>query len=118
MGLEPSRAAKFCSASLSPTKLLSYLCVSVAETVETVHRYVFWTLLVVLKSQELAFSVFIESASRDASKELINSLYSCRKYKKPGPVLHQDLNFADAHAICYLISLTKWRVYTCIPFLI
>ena len=30
-------------------------------------------------------------------------------------MLHQDLNFADAHAICSLISQTKWRVYlTCI----
>ena len=60
---------------------------------------VFWTLLVVLKSLELAFYVFIESVSRDASNKRINSLYSCRKYKKPGSVLHQDLYFADAHAI-------------------
>ena len=37
---------------------------------------------VVLKSHELAFSVFIESVSRDASNERINILYSCRKYKK------------------------------------
>ena len=73
MGLEPSRAAKFCSAFSSPTMLLSYLCVRVAETVKTVRRYVFWTLLVVLKSHELAFSVFIESVSRDASNERINS---------------------------------------------
>ena len=43
---------------------------------------VFWTLLVVLKYHELAFSVFIASVSRDASNERINSLYSCRKYKK------------------------------------
>ena len=75
----------------------------------------FWTLLAVLKSHELAFSVFIERVSRDASNERINSLYSCRKYKKTGSVLHQDLNFADAHAICSLISLTKWRVYLPFP---
>ena len=37
---------------------------------------------IVLKSHELAVSVFIESVSRDASNERINSLYSCRKYKK------------------------------------
>ena len=81
MGLEPSRATKFCSASSSPTMLLSFLCVRVAETVKTVRRYmlVFWTLLVVLKSHELAFSVFIESVSResvsrDASNERINTL--------------------------------------------
>ena len=36
----------------------------------------FWTLLVVLKSHELAFSVFFESVSPDASNERINSLYS------------------------------------------
>ena len=36
VGLEPSRAAKFCSASSSPTMLLNYLCVRVAETVKTV----------------------------------------------------------------------------------
>ena len=97
--------------------LLSFLCVRVAKTVKTVLRYmlVFWTLLVVLKSHELAFSVFIESVSRDASNERINSLYSCRKYIKPGSVLHQDLYFADAHAICSLISLTKWRVYLPFP---
>ena len=34
VGLEPSRAAKFCSASSPPT-MLSYLCVRVAETVKT-----------------------------------------------------------------------------------
>ena len=33
----------------------------------------FWTLLVVLKSHELAFSVFFQSVSRDASNEHINS---------------------------------------------
>ena len=38
VGLEPSRAAKFCSASSSPTMLLSNLCVRVAETVKTVRR--------------------------------------------------------------------------------
>ena len=38
VGLEPSRAAKFCSASSSPTMLLSYLCVRVAEMVKTVRR--------------------------------------------------------------------------------
>ena len=38
VGLEPSRAAKFCSASSSPTMLLSYLCVRVAETVKTERR--------------------------------------------------------------------------------
>ena len=64
-------------------------------------------LLAVLKSHKLAFSMFIEIVSRDDSNERINSLYSCRKYKKQGSVLHQDLNFADAHAICSLISLTK-----------
>ena len=79
MGLEPSRAAKFCSASSSPTMLLSYLCVRVAETVKSERRQVFWTLLVVLKSHELAFSVFLESVSRNASDERINCLYSCRK---------------------------------------
>ena len=31
-GLEPSRAAKFCSAYTSPTMFLSYRCVRVAET--------------------------------------------------------------------------------------
>ena len=36
VGLELSSAAKFCSASSSPTMLLSYLCVRVAETVKTV----------------------------------------------------------------------------------
>ena len=71
--------------------------------------------LAVLKSHELAFSVFIESISRDASNERINSLYSCREYEKPGSVLHQDLNFADVHAIFSLISLTKWRVYLPFP---
>ena len=66
----------------------------------------FWTLLVVLKSHELAFSVFIESVSRDSSNQRIDSLYSCENIKKKvGSVLHQDLNFADAHAICSLISL-------------
>ena len=68
MGLEPSRVAKFCSASSSPTMLLSYLCEG-GRTVKTVRR------LVVLKSHELAFSVFFESVSRDASNERINSLY-------------------------------------------
>ena len=53
-----------------------------------------FTLLVVLKSHELAFSVIIESVSRDASNDRINGLYSCRKHKKTGSVLHQDLNFA------------------------
>ena len=38
VGLEPSRAAKFCSASSSPTMFLSYLCVRVAETVEAMRR--------------------------------------------------------------------------------
>ena len=71
--------------------LLSYLCVRVTETVKTVR----WTLLVVLKSHKFAFSVFFESVSRDASNERINSLYSCRKYKKLGSVLHQNLNLAD-----------------------
>ena len=33
VGLEPGRAAKFCSTSSSPTMYLSYLCVRVAETV-------------------------------------------------------------------------------------
>ena len=47
---------------------LAYLCVRVAETVETVRR--FWVL--VFKSHELAFSVFIEIVSRDASNERIN----------------------------------------------
>ena len=89
------------SASSSPTMLPSYLCVRVAETVKTVRRYVFYYLFVVLKSHELAFSVYIESVSRDASNECINSLYSCRKSKKPGSVLHQDcsrnmlFDFAD-----------------------
>ena len=61
--------------------LLSNLCVNVAETVKTVRRLVIWTLLVGLKSHELAFSVFFESVSRDASNERINCLYYCRKYK-------------------------------------
>ena len=55
--------------------------------------------------------MFIESVSRDASNERINSIYFCRKHKKPGSVLHKDLN-----AICSLITQTKWRVY--LPFLI
>ena len=58
--------------------------------------------------------MFIGSVSRDASNERINSLYSCRKYikKKTGSVLHLDLIFADALAICSLISLTKCRVFS------
>ena len=63
----------------------------------------FWTLLVVLKSHELAFL-----CSLKASRET-------RKYKKPGSVLHQNLNLADAHAMCSLISVTKWRVYLPFP---
>ena len=106
--LEPSRAAKFCSASSSPT------CQDCAQIS---------VLDFIVSSLQLAFSVFIERVSRGASNERINSLYSCRKYKKPGSVLHQDLNFPDALAICSLISprtrfeisLTKWRVYLPFP---
>ena len=58
-----------------------------AETVETVRRLVLdFAATVVLKSHERAFSVLIGSVSRDASKERINSLYSCRKYKTPACV--------------------------------
>ena len=30
-------------------------------------------------------------------------------------MLHQNFNLADAHAICSLISVTKWRVYLPFP---
>ena len=102
---EPSRAAKFCSAYSST--MLSYLCGRVAETLSRLCADTYLTLLLVLKSHELAFLC----SSRDASNERINSIYFCRKHKKPGSVLHKDLN-----AICSLITQTKWRVY--LPFLI
>ena len=47
---------------------LGYLCVRVAEDVETVRRF----LVLVFESHELAFSVFIEIFSQDASNERIN----------------------------------------------
>ena len=70
----------------------------------------FWTLLVVLKSDELAFSVFFESVSRDASNKRINSLYSCRKYKT-GICVASEFELSR----CSLISVTKWRVYLPFP---
>ena len=69
--------------------LLSYPCVRVAETVKTVRIKVFWTVLVVLKSHELAFSVFLESVSRDASNECVVYIL-IENIKKTGSVLHQD----------------------------
>ena len=56
----------------------------------------FWTLLVVLKSHELAFSVFFESVSRDASNERINSLYILVENIKTGICVASEFELSYA----------------------